>query len=200
MILGIGALIEKEEDFDLCGSSNDPLAFLDKVKETRSDAVVLDIALYTKNSIGLINKLRENHPDIAIVILSVHRQVEYMQKALDAGANAYVLKTDNPRNLITAIRAALAGETYRSEKVETTSKEPARISDSPINELSRREFEILQEIGKGLTSRQIAQNRSMRPQEVDEDIKKIGAKLDLRTSAELLQFAVHWVHHEGGFH
>ncbi len=200
MILGIGTLIDKEPDFSLSGSSSNFETLPEEVKNENPDALVLDIALYSQTSLDLIRTLRDRNPKLAIIILSVHRQAEYMQKALTSGANAYVLKTDDPRNLLTAIRSALAGEIFKSARIETKNKHQIFVSDSPINRLSRAEFEILQDIGKGMTDREIAANRSLPTRQIEETTTRIREKLDLRDPVELLQFAVHWVHHEGGFH
>ena len=198
MLLGIGALIEKEEDFVFLGSSNRSDHFLEEMGKHRPDAVVLDVTFFTDTGFCLIENLKQKHPDTCVIVLSVHRERNYVQKVIETGASGYVLKTDDPRHIITAIRTGLNGEIFISGQVHT-GKEKTVNTDSPINKLSRLEFEILQGVGKGLTSNVIARECDMELSAVDDRIEKIQKKLDLRTQSELLQYAVHWVHHEGGF-
>jgi DNA-binding NarL/FixJ family response regulator len=199
MVLGVGALIEGEEDFELCGSSSDPAALTDQIKATKPDAVVLDIALYTKPSFDLIRRIRKQFPDLPLTMLTIHREAEYAERALKAGANGYVLKTEDPRRLIDALRANLSGQKYLSERLEMKAKGSTPKTDTPIDTLSRREFEILQHIGKGFNNRQIAEALELPVKTVDEQMEAIQKKLGLTGPMELLQFSVHWVHHEGGF-
>lgn len=199
MILGVTALINKEKDLELSGSSSDSANVVEQVKEANPDALVLDISLYTQPSLDLIRDVAKSFPEKPITVLSIHKEFHYAEKALKAGARAYVLKLEDPRKLLAAIRATLAGKTYVSEgvvKQPGIEKPPA---ESPINTLSQRQFTILQQIGKGFTNRQISEGLKLPPKTVDDEVGAIGRKLGLSDSTELLQFAIHWVHHEGGF-
>jgi DNA-binding NarL/FixJ family response regulator len=200
MILGVGALIDEQADLRFNGSCGEPDRLSGELTEAKADVLVLDIALYTRPSFDLIRRVRKDHPDLPIVILSVHSNTEYVQKARKAGADAYVMKAEDPSLLLEAIRAALGREEYISPGVTVPRKKQREgPNDSPINRLTRREFEILQHVGKGFTNRQIADELDLPVKTVEDDCRDIESKLDLEDATELLQFAIHWVHHEGGF-
>lgn len=198
MILGITALINREEDLTLAGSTNNPERLEAEIEQQEPDCLVLDLSLYTKPNLDLIRRLRKKFSQLPITLLSVHKEDDHVQKALKAGANGYVLKVDDPQRLVEAIRANLAGEIYVTDSV-TPKASKVRESDSPINQLSRREFRILQLVGKGQTNRQIAETLKLDLKAVENELDEIEKKLGLGDATELLQFAIHWVHHEGGF-
>lgn len=199
MILGVEALVKKANDLELCGHSSDHEALIEELTATQPAALILDLSLYSKESVEFISKIRKNLPQLKIVLLSVHTNPEYVSKAQKAGADAYVLKTEEPERIIDAVRATLAGETYVSKRIRQPGEEKAQPIDSPINLLSKQEFQILQGIGKGQTNRQIAEELQLPLKTVEGETCAIQEKLDLSSPLELLQFAFHWVHHEGGF-
>ncbi len=199
MVLGVQALVKKANDFELCGYSSKHDTLLEQLKATDPAALIIDLSLYSKESVEFIHKIRQSFPLLKIILLSVHTAPEYVAKAREAGANAYVLKTEEPDRIIDAVRATLAGESYISSRVAQAGEERAAPIDSPINLLSKQEFRILQSIGKGHTNRQIAEELQLPLKTVEEETGAIQEKLDLSSPIELLQFAFHWVHHEGGF-
>lgn len=199
MLFSIEALINQEEDLFFCGSSNKPDAFLENIREQRPDVVVLDVALYASSGLDLIGQVRNSFPEVGIIVLSVHREMAYVQKAIDAGAQAYVMKTESPCRILAAIRAVLQGDVFITEQIDSVEAKAVKTTDSPINKLSSLELEILQDIGKGLVAGGIAQKREMELAKVEDHIEQIQGKLALTSQAELFQYAAHWVHHEGGF-
>lgn len=199
MILGIRALIGKEDDLVLSGYTSDAQKLVSEIESAGPDLIVLDVTLYTPNRLDLIRDLAKRFPECPIILLSVHKEESQVAKALEAGAKGYVLKVEEPERLLDAIRAAIRGESYVSQNLRPDPKGGASEARSPIDLLSKREFRILQQIGKGRNNRQIAEEMKMPVKTVEAETIAIQDKLDLDDPAELLQFAVHWVHHEGGF-
>lgn len=199
MILGVEALIKKEKDLELCKYSSTHQTLLDEIESVQPAALILDLSLYSKESVDFLGKIRKRFPQLKIILLSVHTSHEYVAKAREAGADGYVLKTEEPERIIDAVRTTLAGQPYISSKIRQPGEEIAQPIDSPINLLSKQEFHILQQIGKGHTNRQIADDLQLSLQTIEEETAAIQEKLCLSSPIELLQFAFHWVHHEGGF-
>gem|GEM_PF-5290123 len=199
MILGVTALINNEKDMELCGSSSNPSTVVEEIQQSAADAIVLDISLYTSPSIEFIRTIAKEFPDRPITVLSIHKEAGQAEKAAKAGARAYLLKVEDPLKLVEAIRATMDGKQYLSEMIVGKEAPRQPPSDSPINTLSQRQFKILQQIGKGYNNRQISEMSKLSPRIVDEEVANIRKKLDLEDATELLQFAIHWVHHEGGF-
>lgn len=199
MVLGIKALIEKESHLELCGCSSKHETLIDELRAATPDAVILDLTLYTPESLDFIRTVRESFPDLGIIVLSVHTEAEYVAKACEAGADSYILKAEEPGHMIEAIHATVAGGNYISSRIRKPGEVKKPPSDSPINMLSRQQFAVLQLIGKGRTNRQIAEELDISPKKVEEETESLQRELDLSSPVELLQFAFHWVHHEGGF-
>jgi DNA-binding NarL/FixJ family response regulator len=199
MVLGVDALIKKEKDLELCGYSSDHHVLIEELARAEPDSLILDLSLYTAESLKFIEKIHRRFPDLRIVLLSVHTARDYVAKAQKAGASGYVLKTEDPHCILQAVRTAMAGETYISERVSSQGPKKAGPIDSPINLLTTQEFQILQRIGKGETNRQISEDLQLPVEAVEHDVSAIQEKLGLSSFVELLPFAFHWVHHEGGF-
>jgi DNA-binding NarL/FixJ family response regulator len=199
MVLGINSLIGGNEGLVLCGSSSNHHTLVDDLGSARPDILILDLSLFTVESLQLIQRIRGRFPGLKIVLLSNHTGTDYVAKAQKAGVDAYVLKTDDPACILDAVRSTLEGRPYVSGRVAKPGERPARPIDSPINLLSTRQFQVLQHVGKGYANRQIADDLQMPLDTVEEEIGAIQEKLGLPSFLELLQFAFHWVHHEGGF-
>jgi DNA-binding NarL/FixJ family response regulator len=199
MIMGIKALVENESQLELCGHSSKHETLIDELRTATPDAVILDLTLYTHESLDFIRNIREHFPDLGIIVLSVHTEADYVVKAREAGADSYIIKTEEPKNMIEAIHATIAGGNYTSSRIRPPGEIKAPPSDSPINLLSRQQFKILQLVGKGRTNRQIAEELALSPKTIEQETESIQRELDLSSPVELLQFAFHWVHHEGGF-
>lgn len=199
MILGIDSLIKKEEDLELCGYSSNHETLIEDITAAQPDAILLDLSLYAEESLKLIEEVRQQFPDPKIVLLSVHTAAEYVEKARKAGVDGYVLKIEDPERILDAVRTTISGETYISNEISQPGERKPQPIDSPINLLSTQEFQILQRIGKGETSRHISDELQLPVKTVDDEIATIQEKLHLSGFVELLQFAFHWVHHEGGF-
>jgi len=195
---GVTRLVQQEEDLAVCGEAEDSQEALEAIAQTRPDIVVLDITLKATNGIELMTVLRKRFPDLPVLILSMHDEALYAERALRAGARGYVMKQDSPEKLIEAIRRVLGGEVYLSEAV--TARVLKKIADgtpaqepSPLDLLSARELEVFRLIGQGTATRDIAERLQVSVKTVDAHRANIKKKLELKSGAELVQQAIKWV-------
>jgi len=195
---GVTQLVQQEEDLTVCGEAEDGPEVLPAIQEARPDIVVLDIMLKTTNGLALIGAIQERFPGLPVLILSMHDEALYAERALRAGAQGYVMKQDSPEKLIEAIRRVLQGEIYLSDNMTArmlkkiaTGEPSAELS--PLELLSARELEVFRLIGRGTATRQIADQLQVSVKTVDAHRANIKKKLDLKSGAELVQRAIKWV-------
>lgn len=193
---GLTHLIEREPDLMVCGEAGDPFAALNLVRSTHPDLVLADLSLPGKNGVELIKDIRAMYPAVAILVLSMHDETIYAERALRAGARGYIMKQEGGQKLMHAIRRVVSGQTYVSDQVS------AKIVDlfsgkqsevSPVERLTDREFEVFQLIGAGKTTHVIAGELHLSPKTVEVHRARIKEKLHLTTSAELISFAARWM-------
>jgi len=195
---GITQLIQQEEDLRVCGEAEDAPEALEAIARTVPDIIILDITLKTTNGLEFITTVRNQFPDLPILILSMHDEALYAERALRAGAQGYVMKQDSPEKLIEAIRKVLDGQVYLSEDMTARmlKKIAAGMPDheaSPLDVLSARELEVFRLIGKGTATRDIAAQLQVSVKTVDAHRANIKKKLNLKSGAELVQQAIKWV-------
>lgn len=195
---GITQLIQQEEDLVVCGEAQDCCDALEALEKTRPDIVILDITLRNSNGLDFITTIHKQFPTIAVLILSMHDETLYAERALRAGAQGYVMKQDSPEKLIEAIHRVLEGKVYLSEAM--TARMLKKIASgtppnelSPADILSARELEVFRLIGKGTATRDIAAQLQVSVKTVDAHRANIKKKLDLKSGAELVQRAIKWV-------
>lgn len=195
-------LIEQQPDLGVCGEADRAAAALAGIAATRPDVAIVDLSLGEGSGLELIRDLKLQHPDVAVLVLSMHDEDLYAERALRAGARGYIMKREVTRNVIEAIRRVLAGGTYLSERlaaalaeklVRGTPPAPA----SPIARLSDRELEVFRMLGRGLATRQIAASLRVSAKTVQAYAARIKEKLALSSSTELLREAIRW-EEEGG--
>lgn len=196
---GLATLLSKQRDFDLCGEASGIAEARELARETRPSVAIVDLTLNDGNGISLIKELVEQYRDMKVLALSMHDETLFAERALSAGAVGYVSKRDASRTIIHAIRAVLDGGLYLSEgmtnRVLTRSVGSRRQDDgcSPIERLSNREIEIFEMIGRGLTSREIAEKLDVSQRTIDTHRENIKQKLEIKNAVELTKHAVHWV-------
>jgi DNA-binding NarL/FixJ family response regulator len=151
-----------------------------------------------RSGLEFIKDLRAAHPEIPILVISMHDEAVYAERALRAGARGYIMKEAGGENLLGAIRQVLRGEVYVSHKMsarilEAVSSRRPRGSSSPIEQLTDREFEVFQLIGQGKGTREIAAELHLSPKTVDVHRSHLKEKLGLRDATALIRHAVRWV-------
>jgi DNA-binding NarL/FixJ family response regulator len=182
------------QEFDLVGVVEDGHALLEAARALRPDVVVADVAMPRLNGIEALIRLRQGGDRVPVVFLTMHRDVTFARRALDAGASGFVLKHSAPAELISAIRAALAGKTYltpqlAAEVLDAMKQGPERAHD-PVSALSPRQREVLQLLAEGLSAKEIASRLSISARTVEFHKYQVMEALDLHTNAELTHFAI----------
>ncbi|HYN40830.1 MAG TPA: response regulator transcription factor [Thermoanaerobaculia bacterium] len=181
-------------DFDLVGVVEDGRALVEAAKALRPDVIVADIGMPLLNGIEALVQLRKDGNRVPVVFLTMHRDVAYARRALDAGASGFVLKHSAPAELVTAIRAALEGKTYLTpqlagEVLDAMKKGPERAAD-PIASLTPRQRQVLQLLAEGRSAKEIALSLAISARTVEFHKYQIVETLDLHSNAELTHFAI----------
>jgi len=198
MRAGLAQLINRQGDMEVCGEAGSPAAAIQELARSKPDLILTDITMPGRSGFEFIKDLVAERPGRLILVVSMHDEVIYAERALRAGARGYVMKDAGGENLLAAIRQVLAGQVYLSPNMsarilEDLSGRRPRGSDSPIERLSDREFEILQLVGLGKSTRDIAAQLHLSPKTVDVHRGHIKEKLQLKDATELVRYAVRWV-------
>ncbi len=196
---GLSLLIDQESDLEFCGEASTAVETLERLKVTLPDIVLVDISLPGSSGIDLTKAIRETYPNLPVLVLSMHDEALYAERALRAGARGYVMKQENAETVLGAIRRVLAGDVYLSAKLASRilqdvvsghHSEPDRFG---IDMLSDREIEIFELIGRGLSTRKVADRLNLSVKTIETHRAHIKQKLNLANSAELVHRAFHWV-------
>lgn len=195
---GMAMLIDAEPDMQVIAEANDSaetLAFLKK--EPDIDIILVDISLKTISGLEVIKSIHLLKPELPVLVVSMHDESVYAERALHAGARGYVMKQEPGENLIMAIREVLNGNVFLSKAMQTKLlNRVASGNNKPeitINSLTPSEFEVLHLIGKGHNTQEIAKllNRSIKT--IETHRFNIRTKLSLKDSADLIRYATRWV-------
>jgi DNA-binding NarL/FixJ family response regulator len=198
---GLAQLIANEPAWAVCGEAGDAHEALDKVAALKPDLVLTDISLPAKSGLELIKDVQAMHPGVLILVLSMHDESLYVERVLRAGARGYVMKQEGGKKIAQAIRDVLDGKISVSEKMsakilEIFSGRRDEAAGSPVEKLTDREFEVLQLIGQGLDTKQLAEKLCLSTKTVEAHRANIKTKLKLATMSELIRYAVRWVESE----
>jgi len=181
-------------EFDLVGVVEDGRALIEAARPLRPDVIVADITMPGLNGIDALVQLRQGGNRIPVVFLTMHRDVTFARRALDAGASGFLLKHSAPSELVTAIRAALAGKTYLTPQlageVLEAMKQPAERASDPVAALTPRQREILQLLAEGRSVKEIASRLAISSRTVEFHKYQMMENLGLHTNAELFHFAL----------
>jgi DNA-binding NarL/FixJ family response regulator len=203
MRAGLAQLIDRQEDMKVCGEAGDPAEAAREVARTKPDLVLTDLTMPGRGGLEFIKDLGAAHAGILILVVSMHDEAVYAERALRAGARGYIMKEAGGDNLLAAIRQVLDGAIYVSPRmsariIENASGRRPRGSSSPIEALSDREFEVFQLIGRGKGTRDIAAQLHISTKTVDVHRGHIKEKLGLDDMTALVRHAVRWVETEQG--
>jgi DNA-binding NarL/FixJ family response regulator len=195
---GLRQLIERDPDLTVCGDAASAEEALLGVEELKPDLVIVDLSLSGGTGIDLIKSLRARYEDLPLLVVSMHEETLYAERALHAGANGYVMKQEPAKTVKAAIRKVLAGDMHLSESMSAAmlkklmrggSAEPA---ESPIEKLSDRELEVFRMLGQGKMTRQIAGELGLSIATINSFRNRIKEKLELKNAAELVLHAIQW--------
>jgi DNA-binding NarL/FixJ family response regulator len=190
-------LINQQPDLAVVGEAETGPQAMEAMLKLKPDVAIIDISLKDSSGIELIKHLKQTLPTLAVLVLSMHEELHYAERALRAGARGYIVKRETTRKVIVAIRQVLAGQPYMTEEIATalathyvagkgTSKE------SPVEQLSDRELEVFELLGQGRGTRQIAEVLRVSVKTVQAYCARIKDKLNLSSATELLREAVRW--------
>ena len=199
---GLAQMINLENDLTVCGEAEEAGKGFELVGTLQPDVAVVDISLKTGNGIELVKNIKARYPDLPVLVLSMHDESLYAERALRAGALGYIMKEEATEQVLVAIRRVLNGEIFLSEKMKSrmlqqiTSGNRNKVVTSPIENLTDRELEVFRLIGEGRSTRQIAAELHLSVRTVEAYREYIKSKLNLRNATELVQHAFHWVHHQ----
>ncbi len=196
---GMRQLIEREPDLTVCGDVADADEALREIRERKPDLVIADISLSGTTGIDLIKNIKAEFEDLPVLVVSMHEESLYAERALRAGAMGYVMKQEPAKTVKVAIRKVLGGDIHLSEKMSATMLAKFMLGSrtnqpvSPIETLSDRELEVFRMLGEGKPTRQIAEELNLTITTINSFRNRIKEKLNLKNSTELILHAVQWV-------
>jgi len=199
---GLAQLIGREPDLEVCACAADAVSALGAIDALKPDVAIVDLSLGGTSGLGLLKDCKVRHPDLPILVLSMHDESLYAERALRAGAKGYVMKKEPPERVLAALRRVLGGAICLSDDMTSRllhgcfDAGPAALG-SPMDLLSDRELEVLELIGRGVGTQQIAGTLHLSPKTVETHRAHIKGKLQLKSGTELLLHAMKWVQNEG---
>lgn len=193
---GLAGVINQQDDLVVCGEAADAQDAMRKVEALVPDLVVTDISLDGKSGLELVRDLRSLHPKLRLLVMTMHDETIYAERALRAGSHGYIMKRCGAEATLGAIRKVLSGKVSVSDKMSSLILE--RFSgqsraNTGINVLTDREFEVFKLIGEGCSTRDVAQRLHLSPKTIDVYRQHIKEKFGLTDSVSLVQYAVRWV-------
>ena len=198
---GLVAMIEAERGFKVAAEAGDAREAMAAITDHKPDLCIVDLTLKDIGGLELIKQIKASHPTLPVLVLSMHDEKIYAERALKAGASGYIMKQELTERLITAIRTVLRGEIYLSEKMASRilgKMVGGRRDDdaTPMDRLSDRELEVFELLGRGLNTREIAKRLCLSVKTVETHREHIKEKLQIRDATKLIQQATHWVINE----
>lgn len=196
---GLRQLIEREPDFSVCGDVATAAEALPAISKLKPDLLIVDISLSGTSGIDLIKAIREKHEDLPVLVVSMHEETLYAERALRAGAMGYVMKQEPGKTVKAAIRKVLSGNMHLSEAMSSTilakymRGDQAAPPASPIATLSDRELEVFRMLGQGKGVRLIAEELQLTIPTVNSFRNRIKEKLSLKSSTEVMLHAIQWL-------
>jgi DNA-binding NarL/FixJ family response regulator len=202
---GLALLIGREPDLLVCGEADGAHSAFQALETLQPDIVVLDISLAGPDGLDVLKEIRARSGSLPVLILSMHDESIYAERALRAGANGYIMKQEATEKVLIAIRKILRGDVYLSERLTSAMLNQFvhgsdTIKSSPIVNLTDRELEIFRLIGEGHSTRQIADELHLSVKTIESHQAHIKEKLALRNARELVQHAIEWTVSFGGGH
>jgi len=194
---GFEQLLEQEPDLEVLGGAEDAAGALMLIDRVRPDLVLLDLSLKHSNGLELIKDLKNLHPRLMILVVSLHDEEIYAERTIRAGARGFIMKGEATERIIVAVRRVLGGDIYLSDRMQAkvlhrmASGETA-MPANPLEGLSDREIEVFELMGDGMKNQAIAAKLHISIKTVETYKSHLKTKLKLKDSTELMQHAVAW--------
>lgn len=194
---GLARLVASQDDLSICAEASDASGGLQAILDHKPDLAMIDITLPGRNGLELIKDVKAQQPDLPILVLSMHDESLYAERALKAGARGYLMKDADRDTIIGAIRRVMGGGFYVSERMSSdlfaNIAGKANSVKGSISALSDREFEIFELIGEGLGTQEIAVRLGISPKTVEVHRAHIREKLEMPSGAAMVRHAVRWI-------
>ena len=199
---GLRRMLEAEPDLTGCAEADSEQLAREAIRKHQPDIVIVDLSLERGDGIELVREMHQENSELRMLVLSMHDETIYAERLLAAGAMGYIMKQAASDQLLTAVRRVLGGRNYVSDALQRSLD--LRASESrgvdpadPVSRLSNREVQILNMVGRGMSSRDIATEFSLSVKTIESHRQTIKHKLGLATNNQLLQYAMKWF---GGQH
>jgi DNA-binding NarL/FixJ family response regulator len=194
---GLSLMMNREPDMMVCGEAEEATHALQAIMTAKPDFLIVDISLSGPDGLDLLKSIRARYPSLPVLILSMHDESIYAERALRAGANGYIMKQEATERVLVAVRQILTKKVYVSDRIANRMlqqyiKGSVNESKSPIAELSDRELEVFRLIGEGHGTRMIAEELHLSVKTVESYQAHIKEKLSLKNGRELVQRAIQW--------
>jgi DNA-binding NarL/FixJ family response regulator len=193
---GLTNLINQQEDLAVVGEAEDSAGAVAGIAEKQPNIALIDISLKNESGLELVKDLEERFPLVGLIVLSMHDEALYAERALRAGAKGYVMKRESSKSVLIAIRRVLAGDVYVSERVVTAMAKrmgsSRKAAAEPVERLSDRELEIFRLLGQGRTTSQIADDLHLSLKTVQAYCARAKEKFGVNSLGELLRAAIRW--------
>ena len=194
---GLANLINEQNDLIVCGEAEDSAGAISGIAKTRPDVALVDISLKNESGLELVKNLESQFPLVALIVLSMHDEALYAERALRAGARGYVMKRESTKSVLASIRRVMEGGVYVSERVVNSmarrfSSSSKGAESSPVERLSDRELEIFRLLGQGRTTAQIAEDLHLSLKTVQAYCARAKEKFGVSSLGELLRAAIRW--------
>ena len=197
----LSQLIDAQEDLVTCGEAEDAPGALEVIRALKPDLVIVDISLKGTNGVELMKSIKAENPKLPVLIVSMHDESLYALRSLRAGAKGYVMKKQPLDDVMAAVRKVLEGQIYVSaslaDQLIYKVVHGAEGDKGAMESLTDREIEVLQLVGQGKGTRQIAQELRLSVKTIESHRLHIKEKLNLKTASEMVRFAVDWVSNQG---
>lgn len=194
--LGIRQMIGADPGLSVCCEAESARAALQLAEQSKADLAIVDLSLGDVSGLELIHQLHEVVPDLPVLVLSMHDEALFAERALRAGARGYIMKHEAIDGLVDAIRQVLSGRIYMSERMSQNILERVGHEELPsggrLGNLSDRELEVFEMIGRGLSTAAIADQLGVSVKTIETYRSNIKNKLNLKDAADLIRFAATW--------
>jgi DNA-binding NarL/FixJ family response regulator len=193
----LSTLINQQADLQVCGEAESAPKALQMISQVDPDVAIVDISMEGGSGLELIKNIKASHPNVIVVVLSMHDEALYAERALRAGARGYIMKREATKRILQVIRSVRAGKLYLSDKMAMLMAEKfvdgrPSAAGTVVEKLSDRELEVFQLLGRGCTTRQIAEELHVSVKTIQAFCARIKEKLGLLNATELLREALRW--------
>ncbi|GAB1535351.1 response regulator transcription factor [Geovibrio sp. ADMFC3] len=198
LLEGLNILISKEHDMEVCATATDAPSAVNRLFEIHPDVAIVDLSLENSNGLDFIKSIKARYPDTHVLVLSMHDELIFAERSIRAGASGYIMKSEKPSVIISAIRQIVNGKMYLSPRmtqyvVNKALNSKCKSDADVVETLSDREFQVFQYIGEGISSKHMAGNLNLSIKTIDSIRESIKHKLGLENACELTKYAIKWV-------